>query len=431
MSDLDLKAKIVDHYGKHAQSVAQEPSANPRMSCCGGSSCGCGSAIGMVNYDARALEKVPNTAALASAGCGNPTMLASIRKGEVVLDLGSGGGLDVLISAQRVGPEGRVYGVDMTPEMLMLARANAAKAGAGNVQFLEGDIEQIPLPDNSVDVIISNCVINLTQDKQRVFSEAYRVLKPGGRLAVSDIMFDGDRAKVPQELLDDAIVWASCVGGALEIDEYKSHLAVAGFEDISVQITAHYGLNDLAGSCCGPSSVTTGGCCPTQNDVAIVSGFARATKPDPTSDIKPIEVGRASANDLGDILGILTQHSLPVDGVTDRLADFLVAKQSGRVIGVCGVERYGDVALLRSVAVTTSRLGRGLGHRLVDTMLAQLNNLGVKSVYLLTTTAPGFFQELDFERISRELAPEAIKATSEFHSLCPSSAVVMRKNLAD
>ncbi len=420
----DLKAHVREHYGRHARNAAKGPS------CCGGSSsCGCGSSIGASNYDAATLGTIPATAAFASAGCGNPTMLASIRRGETVLDLGSGGGIDVLLSAQRVGPEGRVYGLDMTPEMLDLARENAAKAGVDNVEFLQGDIEHIPLPDNSVDVIISNCVINLALDKAQVFSEAYRVLKPGGRLAVSDIMFDGERAKFPAQLLEQAAVWASCVGGALEIDEYKAHLVSAGFEDLSVQVTTRYDLDDLAGSCCG-SRASICGYGPTSPDVAIVSGFARASKPSPDGAIKPVTIGAALPEDLGDILGILVQHALPVEGVSDHLLDFLVARQSGRVVGVCGVETYRDVALLRSVAVAASRAGKGLGRRLVGETLESLKARGVTQVCLLTTTAPKFFAELGFERIDRTQAPDAIKSATEFTDLCPASAAVMSRRLA-
>ncbi len=421
----DLKAQIRDYYGNHAKNVGRG------SSCCGGSSSySCGSSIGMGNYEAKTLETVPDTAALASAGCGNPTMLASIRQGEVVLDLGSGGGLDALISAQRVGPEGKVYGIDMTPEMLALARANAAKAGIGNVEFLKGDIEQIPLPDNSVDVIISNCVINLALDKTKVFGEAYRVLKPGGRLAVSDIMFDGDRAKLPADLLEQASVWASCVGGALEVEEYKTHLTAAGFEDVSVQITTNYDIQSLTSGCCGSGPKESYGCSSTSADVAIVSGFARATKPNPLWVSEPTTIAAAELEDLGDILGLLVQHDLPTAGVSDHLDGFVVARQGSRIVGVCGTERYGEIVLLRSVAVAASQSGRGLGKKIVSQVLDDLRNVGVKETYLLTTTASGFFGALGFEQVHRNQVPDAISATAEFRDLCPCSAAVMTKRLS-
>jgi len=192
-------------------------------------------------YDASEQSSVPEGAVLASLGCGNPTALADLHEGEVVLDLGSGGGIDVLLSARRVGPSGKAYGLDMTDEMLALARANQAKAGVTNVEFLKGEIENIPLPANAVDVIISNCVINLSADKARVLKESYRVLKPGGRFAVSDVVCRGE---VPDAVRRSMELWVGCIAGALEEAEYKRLLAAAGFTDISVEPTRVYEFKD-------------------------------------------------------------------------------------------------------------------------------------------------------------------------------------------
>jgi arsenite methyltransferase len=200
---------------------------------------------------------LPDTAVLASLGCGNPTAVAELREGEAVLDLGSGGGIDVLLSARRVGPTGTAYGLDMTDEMLDLARANQARAGVGNVHWLKGHIEDIPLPAGAVDVILSNCVINLSTDKPRVISEAFRVLKPGGRFAVSDMVFLGDKGRLPDELVKSMEAWSGCVSGALEKDEYERLLGEAGFEDVSVEVTHTYEQEFAeASGCCGGS-----GCC--------------------------------------------------------------------------------------------------------------------------------------------------------------------------
>jgi ubiquinone/menaquinone biosynthesis C-methylase UbiE len=185
-------------------------------------------------YDAAQIGALPEKAVLASLGCGNPTALAELKPGETVLDLGSGGGIDVLLSARRVGPTGKAYGLDMTDEMLALARENQKKAGAENVEFLKGEIEAIPLPDASVDVIISNCVINLSGDKDKVFREAFRVLKPGGRIAVSDIV---TRGEIPAEVRKNMLLWAGCLAGALEDKEYSAKLAAAGFTDIGIEVT--------------------------------------------------------------------------------------------------------------------------------------------------------------------------------------------------
>ncbi|MEZ4522044.1 MAG: arsenite methyltransferase [Thermomicrobiales bacterium] len=216
--------------------------------CCGPAGCGCGSdgvsPIVIGNYDPEATSALPEDAVLASLGCGNPTALAQLEPGQTVLDLGSGGGIDVLLSARRVGPTGFAYGLDMTDEMLQLAERNKQEAGVGNVEFLKGEIENIPLPDNTVDVIISNCVINLSADKPAVFREAFRVLKPGGYMAVSDIVVQGE---LPEQIRTDMESWAGCVAGALREDEYLGGLVKAGFVDASVEVTQIYDVEGVLG----------------------------------------------------------------------------------------------------------------------------------------------------------------------------------------
>src|SRR5213596_2961367 len=227
MDSANIKEIVKEKYGQAAL-------RGKSGSCCGtadasGTSC---DPITSNLYDAAQMEQVPEMALRASLGCGNPTALAKLQAGEVVLDLGSGGGIDVLLSARRVGPTGKAYGLDMTDEMLALARENQGKAGVENVEFLKGEIEQIPLPDKSVDVIISNCVINLSADKDRVMAEAFRVLKPGGRFAVSDVVVRGE---VPPAIRRSVELWIGCVAGALEEQEYRDKLAKAGFEAIGVE----------------------------------------------------------------------------------------------------------------------------------------------------------------------------------------------------
>ncbi len=244
----------------------------------GGSSC-CGttdrlSIISTDLYDVAQTTAMPAEAVAASLGCGNPTALTSLRSGDIVLDLGSGGGLDVLLSAKRVGPTGKVYGLDMTDEMLALARENQVKAGIENVEFLKGEIEHIPLPDHSVDVIISNCVINLSADKDRVLAEAYRVLKPGGRFAVSDVVVQGP---VPSEIRLSVELWLGCVAGALEESEYQQKLARAGFEDIQLVPTRVYRVEEardfLAGAGLDLDRIAS------EVDGKFMSAFVRARKP--------------------------------------------------------------------------------------------------------------------------------------------------------
>ena len=231
---------VKEKYGQAALRVVSGEGSG----CCGSSPSSCCSGEDPITsdlYNQLQKDELPEAAVLASLGCGNPTALAQLARGEVVLDLGSGGGIDVLLSAKRVGPTGKAYGLDMTDEMLALARANQRKAGLGNVEFLKGEIENIPLPNGSVDVIISNCVINLSADKDRVLREAFRVLKPGGRFAVSDVV---TRGEVPEEIRKNILLWAGCVAGALEENEYRAKLAAAGFEAIGIEPTRVYRLED-------------------------------------------------------------------------------------------------------------------------------------------------------------------------------------------
>ena len=232
---------------KYAQAALQVQSSNVKGSCCAPSCCGSAntqSAFDPITsnlYDETQKTHLPAEAVLASLGCGNPTALAQLNPGETVLDLGSGGGIDVLLSAKRVGPTGKAYGLDMTDEMLQLARENQRKAGVENVEFLKGEIENIPLPDNSVDVIISNCVINLSADKDRVLREAFRVLRPGGRFAVSDVVVRGE---MPPDIQKSVELWVGCVAGALEESAYLSKLAAAGFQEIEIEPTRIYRVED-------------------------------------------------------------------------------------------------------------------------------------------------------------------------------------------
>ena len=237
MSDQALKAIIQQKYGEAA---VRARTGQEKGGCCG-TSCGCGDPITSDLYGSDDTNALPDTAVAASLGCGNPTALIELKAGETVLDLGSGGGIDVLLSARRVGPTGKVYGLDMTDEMLALARENQKKAGATNVEFLKGEIEQIPLPDNSVDVIISNCVINLSSDKRRVLREAFRVLKPGGRFAVSDVVVRGE---IPEAVRKSMELWVGCVAGALHEDEYRTLLKDAGFDTVDVEPWRVYQVED-------------------------------------------------------------------------------------------------------------------------------------------------------------------------------------------
>lgn len=267
----DIKEVVKEKYGQAALRVHTGGS-----SCCGASAAteSCCDPITTNLYDETLASQVPEGALKASLGCGNPTALAELKPGETVLDLGSGGGIDVLLSAKRVGPAGKAYGLDMTDEMLALARENQSKAGVENVEFLRGEIENIPLPDNSVDVIISNCVINLSADKDRVLREAFRVLKPSGRFAVSDVVVHGD---VPPEVRQNVLLWVGCIAGALQDTEYQAKLASAGFEAIEIEPTRVYNIED-ARVFLHDQGIDVDAIAP-QVDGKFMSAFIRARKP--------------------------------------------------------------------------------------------------------------------------------------------------------
>ncbi len=271
MSSSNIKEVVKEKYGQAALRVKTGGS-----SCCGaapasGLSC---DPITSNLYDNNEASQIPEEAMLASLGCGNPTALAKLSPGEVVLDLGSGGGIDVLLSARRVGPTGKAYGLDMTDEMLALANENKRKAGVENVEFLKGEIENIPLPDNSVDVIISNCVINLSADKDRVLREAFRVLKPGGRFAVSDVV---TRGAIPNEIRQKVLLWVGCIAGALDENEYQATLKAAGFEQVEVEPTRIYRVEDarefLSSAGINVDAIAS------QVDEKFMSAFIRGVKP--------------------------------------------------------------------------------------------------------------------------------------------------------
>jgi len=270
---MDVKEVVKEKYGQAALRVV----SGAGNACCGSSPSSCcseGDPITSNLYDEAQKSELPAAAVLASLGCGNPTALAELKPGETVLDLGSGGGIDVLLSARRVSPGGKAYGLDMTDEMLALARENQRKSGVENVEFLKGEIENIPLPDSSVDVIISNCVINLSADKDRVLAEAFRVLKPGGRFAVSDVVVHGD---IPAEIRRSVELWVGCLSGALEESDYRRKLAAAGFGDISIEPTRVYRVEEAREFLSG-HGMDVDAMAPLV-DGRFFSGFIRARKP--------------------------------------------------------------------------------------------------------------------------------------------------------
>ncbi|HEU4628471.1 MAG TPA: arsenic resistance N-acetyltransferase ArsN2 [Gemmatimonadaceae bacterium] len=399
--------------------------------CCGSTGCCSGAAAPSCDpitsnlYVSGETDELPSAAVLASLGCGNPTALAELHAGEVVLDLGSGGGIDVLLSARRVGPSGKAYGLDMTDEMLELARRNAAEAGVTNVEFLRGQIERIPLPDASVDVIISNCVINLSGDKRRVLAEAFRVLKPGGRFAVSDVVV---RGPVPAAVRRSMELWVGCVAGALEESEFLRLLSEVGFAQPSIEPTRVYRAEDARAFLTGAGLDASAA---DEIDGRFMAAFVRATKP-----VTAPVLRAATLSDLDAVERLLAAAGLPDAGVADlfatRAADFVVAEDpaGGELLAVGGLEVCCDDALLRSVAVREDARKLGLGRALVLRLIAEAERRGLRALYLLTMTAEDYFPRFGFARIGRAEVPAAVAATAEFTSACPASAVVMRRGLA-
>ncbi len=266
---MSTQTEVQEKYGSIARSVTESSAAaccDPAMRCC--------DPITSNLYGDAEMGLIPEKAVLASLGCGNPTALIDLKSGQTVLDLGSGGGIDVLLSARRVGPFGKAYGLDMTDDMLALARENQRKAGATNVEFLKGEIENIPLPDNSVDVIISNCVINLSPDKSRVLREAFRVLRPGGRFAVSDVVVRGE---VPDEVRQSMLLWVGCIAGALQEDDYRARLIAAGFVDVDFEPTRIYNVED-ARVFLTEAGISVDGLA-SEVEGKFLSAFIRAAKP--------------------------------------------------------------------------------------------------------------------------------------------------------
>lgn len=422
MTPDEVREQVRDHYAARVRS---------QSSCCGPAattSCCSTDAIeldttgnwGAALYSTAELAHAPDEAANVSYGCGNPTAIAALRPGEVVLDLGSGGGLDCFLAARKVGTEGYVYGVDMTDEMLDLARRNATKAALTNVEFRKGTIEALPLADERVDVIISNCVVNLSPDKEQVLREAFRVLRPGGRLAISDVVIDGDLADLPvrEEQLRQALSWAGCIAGALTIDQVKAYLAAAGFEQIDVQIQQRYSLDAL-----GVESATVSQLLPLAAAETLARRFTSsiiaARKP------APVTVTAGAAADLPAVEALLRRSVLPTSGVADCIETLHVARSGAHVVGSAALETYGEAALLRSVAVYPTLQGTGIGQQLVGAALTAARQRGLRQLYLLTTTAGDFFARFGFQPIARDRVPAAVKASAEFTSLCPDSALVM------
>jgi N-acetylglutamate synthase-like GNAT family acetyltransferase len=340
-------------------------------------------------------------------GCGSPLDLAGLRPGEDVLDLGSGAGREVVEAAARVAPGGIAYGLDMTDEMLALALENRKRAGASNAVFMRGTVENIPLPDASIDVIISNCVINLSQDKPAVMSEMRRVLRPGGRLAIIDTVVD---RPVPEAAKSDMNLWCACMSGAPEPAAYRRLLEDAGFTAVNVHVAGWGSEEEGRGFRVGS---------------AFISGRRPASGGKTLSPPVP-----AAEEDLAGILSLLTDAGLPADGVRDSLGSFIVMRDGdGSVVGMAGIEVYGHQALLRSLCVRPDYQSKGLGARLTAALLRMAVARRCTEAYLLSTTAEQYGEKRGFSRVERSEITGPVTASSEFQTACPRTAVAMKMDL--
>lgn len=391
------------------------------QNCCGGD-CSPNPVTGNL-YKTTDLDGLPEDLVSSSFGCGNPTALASLHAGETVLDLGSGAGLDVLLSARRVGPCGKAYGLDMTDEMLAVARDNQIRAGITNAEFIKGHIEAIPLPDNGIDVIVSNCVINLSGNKDQVLTEAYRVLKPGGRLAISDIVLV---RPLPPTIQQNLAAWSGCIAGALEEEEYRQKLVTAGFTTIEMITTRIYDFTDERGARFLPDLKLE----ERQSlNGALISAFIRAKKaavplqPGTDYTLRP-----ASPDDLSDIKSLLIANGLPTAGIAEHLSNFLTAEKNG-VAGIIGLELSERNALLRSLAVSGDWRKRGLGSALITQALEMARQRGAITAYLLTNTAEQFVTRWGFTPIDRKEIPANLLKNSALATACPTSSTFMQKSL--
>lgn len=402
---------------KYAEAITAKSGCCGSAGCCGGSQDATRAITGNL-YQATEVEGLPPDLLATSLGCGNPTALGNLYAGETVLDLGSGAGLDVLLSAKRVGPAGKAYGLDMTDEMLAEANANKVKSGLANVEFLKGHIEDIPLPEAAVDVVISNCVINLSADKNKVFREIFRVLRPGGRVAVSDIV---TTKPLPEGIRNNLLAWSGCIAGALTDVEYTGKLKEAGFDDVEVVVTRVYDLTSPAAGKLVP------GASPAELEEyngSLVSAFIRAKKPaNRLTAGRDYTIRPARPEDVPAIEELLASSGLTAVEIAAGRERFLVADRGG-VAGAVGSEYVPGAVLLRSLAVAPAARKAGIAAALMDAALARAEAAGCAVAYLFTNTAAAYFAGRGFKLAERGDVPQALLDNPAVSTCCSSCAAM-------
>jgi N-acetylglutamate synthase-like GNAT family acetyltransferase/SAM-dependent methyltransferase len=436
LSEHEIKDAVKSHYAKAIQGTS---------ACCGPSvpqeeiqkSAWCGpmatdqkgTFVKIAGYDKDELSRLPADAVQNSFGCGNPLAFAGVRPGQVVLDIGSGAGIDCFIAAEKVGPSGRVIGLDMTPEMIERARQNAKEAGFANVEFRFGEAEKMPVEDPSVDWVISNCVINLSPDKPAVFGEIARILRPGGRISISDIVAQ----ELPEPVRRSRDAWTGCLAGAISEEAYAKGLEAAGLRDMRVTARTVYDASQLSGlfasTCCGAGDGTADAAALAEAAAGkIWSARFEGVKPQPATVAAEIAIGPAMKDDLPAVEALLAEEGLPTD-VTPQLASFLAARHRGQVVGCAGMEVCGRDAFFRSLAVSPAYRGTGVGRRLYEALVGSARAKGVARAYLLTTSIAPLAESWGFRGIDRDEVPASILGTAQFQGACCVSAVAMWQDL--
>lgn len=417
-TDQALKEIVREKYTE----VALQSKEQNAASCCGcGPTCGTDeNFIGIMAEDYTQLGGYVADADL-GLGCGLPTQFAQIKRGDTVIDLGSGAGNDAFVARAEAGMEGKVIGIDFTEAMLTKARANAEKLGFNNVEFRFGDIEQMPVNDNVADVVVSNCVLNLVPNKANVFKEIYRVLKPNGHFSISDIVLVGN---LPEGLQHAAEMYAGCVSGAIQKETYLGLIEQTGFTSITLQKDREIFLPDaILSTFLSPDEIVTF----RSSGTGIYSITVYAEKPSAQEALTELEIRTAKPADFEAVVELLKSAGLPTEDLNPALPNFLLAFADDKLVGSAGVEVNGSYGLLRSVAVDVAFRNYKIARRLVNDLTKQVRLQGVKVLYLITTTADGYFEKQGYERVSREDVPVEIAQSPQFSSVCPSSAVVMKK----
>lgn len=422
LSGEEIKQKVQSHYAERVQA--------PNAGCCAKTEAGSDLITHLAGYDATTLSTLPEAAVEKSFGCGDPLQFAGVLPGQTVLDIGSGAGIDCFIASQKVGPTGKVIGLDMTPAMLETARRNAQQGGYTNVEFRRGDAESMPVEDNSVDWVISNCVINLAPDKQKVFAEINRVLKPGGRISISDIVADA----LPEIVRRDSLAYCGCVGGAITTEEFLTWLTQAGAVDVQVEHRLDYESSQIAAMIKdSPELQKKYGTLVEQseellNQVKIASIKVVGRKPE-LSEKSVYQIEMMSNRHLSQVQRLVGENNLPLEGLRESLDDAFVAVQNGVAIAAITLERYGQAGLLRSFVVARGWRGRGLGKALGGALLKHAAVTGIHEVYLLTTSIKDMAAHFGFQLIERAEVPPAVRESVEFRLQQCSTAAVMRMEL--